>query len=169
MRCWPRCGPRRSGISFLTKFPGRATEFEFPANAWIGTSVDLQVRVAAAEKAFARINAKVKWLSVEPMLEPLKFSRLDLFDWMVVGGASASTQTPAWRPPMRWVLDLFNEAEKAGCRFYAKTNLLGSTCREGMLQLPNGMPLPDEKAAPPPVFNYLGKPQPVSDIAGAAA
>lgn len=150
---------------FLTKFPNRMAEFDFPPNAWVGTTVDLQVRVAAAEKAFAKVNAKVKWLSVEPLLEPLKFKHLDLFNWIVAGGASSSTKTPEWRPPAAWIFDLRAQADAAGIPFYAKTNLLGSTCREGMLRLPFKAPVPDEKAILPEVFDYLGK---TKDIASAA-
>jgi protein gp37 len=83
----------------LTKFPKRMAEFAIPENVWMGTTVDLQARVPAAEAAFERINCAVKWLSVEPMLEPLTFRRLDLFDWVVIGGASRSSATPAWHPP----------------------------------------------------------------------
>lgn len=36
---------------FLTKFPLRMTEFEYPDNAWLGTTVDLQARVPNAERA----------------------------------------------------------------------------------------------------------------------
>jgi hypothetical protein len=30
----------------------------------------------------------VKWLSCEPMLEPLKFSSLAMFDWVVIGAST---------------------------------------------------------------------------------
>ena len=59
----------------LTKFPKRVAEFDIPANAWMGTTVDLQARVAAAEAAFANVGSTVRWLSCEP----LRFSRLDRF------------------------------------------------------------------------------------------
>lgn len=108
---------------FLTKFPQRLAEFNFPDNAWIGTSVDRQSAVARAEKAFASVNAKVKWLSCEPMLEPLTFSRLDIFQWIVIGGASSSTQTPAWRPPSTWISQLEDEAHGLGLKIYEKDNL----------------------------------------------
>src|SRR5262249_52669125 len=42
----------------LTKFPQRMAEFEIPANAWMGTTVDLQARVANAEAAFAKLREK---------------------------------------------------------------------------------------------------------------
>lgn len=114
----------------LTKFPQRAAEFEFPANWWMGTTVDAQSRVANAEKAFFKIRCKTKWLSVEPLLEPLSFERLDLFQWLVIGGASESTKTPKWVPEFDWVGDLTAAARKVGCRVYHKTNLeLGDAIR----------------------------------------
>ena len=110
---------------FLTKFPVRLREFEFPDNAWVGTTVDAQARVANAERAFADVRARVKWLSCEPLLEPLRFRRLNLFNWMVIGGASASTETPEWRPPRAWMLDLERQAADAGIKdIYEKTNLI---------------------------------------------
>ena len=115
---------RNRGWNFLclTKFPQRATEFEFPENWWMGATVDAQSRVAAAEKAFEKIRCGVRWLSCEPLLEPLRFSRLSLFQWVVIGGASASGGAPAWVPPMDWIVDLHGQARKAGCRIYYKSN-----------------------------------------------
>lgn len=109
---------------FLTKFPQRVHEFgDVPSNAWMGTTVDCQDRVANAEKAFAKMGGGIKWLSVEPMLTPLKFTRLDLFDWVVIGGSSRSSQTPEWVPPFDWVVDLHKQARDAGCAIYHKDNL----------------------------------------------
>jgi protein gp37 len=109
---------------FLTKFPQRLREFDFPQNAWVGTTVDAQVRVKIAEEAFSHVNAPVKWLSLEPLLENLQFQRLDLFDWVVIGGASASTETPQWRPPLEWVVNIERQARAAGALIFHKTNLL---------------------------------------------
>ncbi len=115
---------RNPGWNFLTltKFPQRAAEFEFPENWWMGTTVDAQARVANAEKAFAKIQCGTKWLSVEPLLEPLTFSRLDLFQWIVIGGASPSTKTPEWIPDIDWIVDLHAAARRAKLRIYYKTN-----------------------------------------------
>jgi hypothetical protein len=57
------------------------------------------------------------------MLEPLVFDKLHQFDWVVIGGASRSSQTPAWIPPMDWLVDLHKQARDAGCKIYYKDNL----------------------------------------------
>lgn len=108
---------------FLTKFPQRLAEIRWPANAWVGTTVDTQARVKIAETAFRGVQAGVKWLSCEPMMEQLSFTSLEMFDWVVIGGASKSTRTPEWRPPFRWTADLVRQADAAGCKVYMKTNL----------------------------------------------
>jgi protein gp37 len=113
----------RWNFLFLTKFPIRMADFEFPDNAWVGTTVDCQARVANAEKAFRKVKAGVKWLSCEPLIEPLRFSDLGAFQWIVLGGASRSSQTPEWKPPRSWVEDIEAEARKAGVRVYEKPNL----------------------------------------------
>jgi protein gp37 len=108
---------------FLTKFPQRLASMDWPDNAWVGTTVDRQYRVAIAEKSFRGVKAGVKWLSCEPMLEPLRFSSLEMFDWVVIGGQSASSQEPAFQPPWEWIEDLLGQARRAGCRVYFKENL----------------------------------------------
>ena len=139
---------------FLTKFPQRLSEIEIPENAWMGTTVDLQARVANAERAFEKVRCRIRWLSVEPMIEPLKFERLDLFDWVVIGGASPSERTPKWEPPYRWIDALVRQCDDAGVPVYMKSNL-GIANR--ILQLPLGLPLQQDPQEAPAAFHYLGK------------
>jgi hypothetical protein len=126
---------------FLTKFPQRAAEFEIPANAWIGTTVDLQARVQNAEDAFAKLREKYPnitlFLSIEPFLEPLKFTRLGLFNLIIIGGAARSMRTPEFRPPFRWIMDLVQQADRVNCKVFMKTNLLGNR----ILELPFDAPI----------------------------
>jgi protein gp37 len=106
----------------LTKFPQRLAEFEFPDNVWAGTTVDCQARVANAERAMRQVKAGVKWVSIEPMIEPIEMD-WSIFKWVVIGGASPQSQTPEWKPPRRWVIKLTASAMDAGCAVYHKTNL----------------------------------------------
>lgn len=112
----------------LSKFPIRMAEFNYPPNVWLGTSVDYQWAVERAEKAFRKVKASgfegVCWLSCEPMMERLTFGSLDMFDWVVMGGSSRSTQTPEYRPPFDDIVHLYNQARASGCLVYQKTNLI---------------------------------------------
>jgi len=108
---------------FLTKFPQRLAEIHWPENAWVGTTVDEQYRVEIAERAFRKVDASVKWLSCEPLRERLTFSSLTMFDWVVLGGQSKSSQAPAFQPPWAWVEHVWQQAREAGCLVYWKPNL----------------------------------------------
>jgi protein gp37 len=134
---------------FLTKFPIRMAEFDFPDNAWVGTTVDCQARVKNAEKAFRKVKAGVKWLSIEPMIEPLTFKDLGAFQWIVLGGASASSQTSAWYPPRRWIRTIEEEAERLGVAYYEKSNL------HGRIKGYPGMPVYSEPDVAPESLRYL--------------
>ena len=128
----------------LTKFPARYVGLDLPPTAWLGTSVDKQDRVRIAETAFRQIDGvAVKWLSLEPLLAPLEFSDLSMFDWIVIGSQSQTVQptgvVPASAPPFEWVARLYFQAREAGCRVHMKPNLGRSS---------PGMALPDEYPVP---------------------
>ncbi|MGH3965747.1 MAG: DUF5131 family protein [Pseudonocardiaceae bacterium] len=123
----------------LTKFPDRYPDLDLPATAWVGTSVDEQRRVRIAERAFSKINGvKVKWLSLEPLREPLEFADLSMFDWVVIGAQTGTLQpdgyVPPFAPPFEWVARIVLQAREAGCKVHLKPNLVSSP----------GMAMPDE-------------------------
>lgn len=129
----------------LTKFPQRYLEFEAPKTAWFGTTVDRQHRVKIAETAFRQIkNVYVRWLSLEPLLEPVVFSDLSMFDWIVIGSQTATEQpdgpVPAFAPPFEWVARLIAQAREARIPVYLKPNLLGRVDPQSP-----GMTLPQEQ------------------------
>jgi protein gp37/ParB-like chromosome segregation protein Spo0J len=126
----------------LTKFPARYVGLDMPPGAWVGTSVDEQKRVRIAEDAFRKIDGvAVKWLSLEPLREPLEFSDLSMFDWVVIGAQTETRQpdgtVPAFAPPFEWVARLVAQAREAGCKVHLKPNLVNG--RPGM-QLPDEYP-----------------------------
>ena len=106
---------------FLTKSPDRLVGIDWPGNAWVGTTVDCQERVAAAEQAFAHITASVKFLSCEPLLEELTFQNLKVFDWLIVGPrrVGKNHEQPQWT----WVESLVRQARAAGLQIYFKPQL----------------------------------------------
>jgi protein gp37 len=108
---------------FLTKNPRRYVSIQFPDNAWVGATVDRQSRVEQTENEMSRVNAKVKFLSCEPMLEYLTFRNLRMFDWVIIGARSKTTTGGEFQPQFDWVLDITNSALDAGCKVYWKPNL----------------------------------------------
>ena len=122
----------------LTKFPARYPGLDLPANAWVGTSVDEQKRVRIAQDAFRKIEGDgiKKWLSLEPLKEPLEFDDLSMFDWVVIG-AQTETRQPdgvveSFAPPWPWWFRIALQAHDAGCRVHIKPNLYNGR--------PGGMP-----------------------------
>lgn len=108
---------------FLTKNPKRLTTIEFPENAWVGTTVDIQARVKDAFDAFKQVNATVKFVSCEPLSEKLTFTSLEMFDWVIIGGRSKNTNLPAMQPKWEWVESLLLQARASNCKVYFKPNL----------------------------------------------
>jgi protein gp37 len=138
-------GPRHWQYILLTKFPARYVGLDMPDGAWIGTSVDEQKRVRIAEDAFRQLPAegRVRWLSLEPLREPLEFTDLSMFDWVVIGAQTATKQpdgaVPAFAPPFEWVARITAQAREAGAKVHLKPNLLGKVNPQSP-----GMQLPDE-------------------------
>jgi protein gp37 len=90
----------------LTKRPGRlrtiAPRLNFPANAWIGTSVENAQTLDRVDQ-LRHIPATVRFLSCEPLLGPLTGLDLDGIHWVIAGGESG----PLHRPMQRsWVREL---------------------------------------------------------------
>jgi len=108
---------------FLTKNPKRLLDITWPENAWVGTTVDVQARVEKACEVFRDLEAPVKFLSCEPLLEPLEFNDLSMFDWMIIGGQSEGNSSPAFQPEWMWVESLLIQARKFGLKVYFKPNL----------------------------------------------
>jgi protein gp37/ParB-like chromosome segregation protein Spo0J len=121
---------------YLTKFPQRYDRLQLPASGWIGASVDEQHRAEPTLAAMRKVSGvKVKWLSLEPLIQPIKFSSLEGIDWIVIGAQSENIgQNPVFAPPFEWVADLVATARRDGCKVWMKYNLMGrvSGDRPGM-------------------------------------
>ena len=75
----------------LTKRPERVATMndmiDWPANVWMGTSVENGDYRWRIDKLWST-DAKVKFLSLEPLLGALPYLNLDGIDWCIVGGES---------------------------------------------------------------------------------
>lgn len=88
-----------------------------PDNAWIGVSVeDIKYGLPRID-ALRKVDAKVRFLSVEPLLEDL--GEIDLTDihWVIVGGESG----PKARPMrLEWVESIQQQCKEQNSAFFFK-------------------------------------------------
>ncbi len=84
---------------------------------WWGVSVENKKHGLPRIDLLRESGAKVKWLSVEPLLEDLGEVDLSGIDWVVVGGESG----PGARPMERaWVESLHAQCQNASVPFFFK-------------------------------------------------
>jgi protein gp37 len=93
-----------------------ANQLEWPKNVWMGVSVESQKYVHRIDD-LRRIEAAVKFLSLEPLLGPLKGLNLRKIDWAIVGGESGIGARPIEK---EWVLEIKNQCESAEVPFFFK-------------------------------------------------
>ena len=68
---------------------------DWPANVWLGTTVEDQRRAAERLPHLVEHPAVVRFLSVEPLLGPLDLrSHLHQIDWIILGGESGPGSRP---------------------------------------------------------------------------
>jgi protein gp37 len=91
-------------------------ELEWTPNIWMGVSVE-DHRVVDRIDFLRETNAKVKFLSCEPLIGPLMNMCLDNIDWVIVGGESGRKARPIneW-----WVWDIRQQCQEAGVAFFFK-------------------------------------------------
>lgn len=81
----------RHTFQVLTKRPDIAAEFRedlnWTDNIWMGTSVENEA-VLGRIRELRKIPSKVRFLSVEPLLGPIRRLPLKGIDWVIVGGES---------------------------------------------------------------------------------
>lgn len=93
-----------------------APSLPWPENVWMGVSVETE-KYAYRIDHLRRTPAKVKFLSLEPLLGPLPNLDLRGIGWVIVGGESG----PGARPmEASWVIDLRNQCLAAKVPFFFK-------------------------------------------------
>jgi protein gp37 len=84
---------KRQDVDFqvLTKRARRMAELfhgtKLPKNIWIGATAENQAMADARIPELLKVDAAVRFLSVEPMLEPITLD-LSGIDWVICGGES---------------------------------------------------------------------------------
>lgn len=114
-------------------------------NVWLGVTVEDQKRANERIPHLIATSAAKRWLSVEPMLEPIDLwaargcppaSLQSALDWVVCGGESAQTRANTRPFDIAWARDLLEQCHGAGVPFFMK--------QLGTAPIWNGHTLPDQ-------------------------
>lgn len=111
---------KHHNYQILTKRAARMAEYfsqtVIPKNVWLGVTVE-----AAAEKTridFLRsLNASIRFLSCEPLIDDLGKLDLSGIDWVIVGGESGVQARPM-KP--EWVRSILHQADEQKAAFFFK-------------------------------------------------
>lgn len=134
----------------LTKQPQNLLQFSpFPENAWVGVTATKWLSFSNALGYLAAIEAKVKYLSFEPLLERIQMDMLQkvlfpqVIDWIIIGACTGSHRDiealsarypelwgtvlsgNKWAlfPKIEWVQEIVEAADQAGIKVFLKDNL----------------------------------------------
>lgn len=93
-----------------------ANELEWSENIWMGVSVEAGNYVDRIDR-LRLIPAKVRFLSLEPLIAPISNLNLEGIHWVIVGGESG----PGARPIKKeWVIEIKNQCVEQNVPFFFK-------------------------------------------------
>ena len=105
----------------LTKRADRLPEFfksrACPRNVWLGVSVEDRKYGVPRIEQLRQVDATIRFLSVEPLLEDLGQVNLKDIHWVIVGGESGHRARPMMEA---WVTNVKRQADRQGSAFFFK-------------------------------------------------
>ncbi len=93
-----------------------AEEFSWTPNIWMGVSVE-NIEALHRMDCLREINAKVKFVSFEPLLGELGHINFQDIDWAIVGGESGWHARPM---DITWVENIQKQCDEQNVMFYFK-------------------------------------------------
>lgn len=107
-------------FQILTKRPNIALEhsphLEWTGNIWMGTTIENR-QVISRIKELRKIPARLRFLSIEPLLGPVGRLSLVNIDWVIVGGESGPRSRPM---KVEWVRTIRDQCVSRGIPFFFK-------------------------------------------------
>lgn len=108
-------------FQILTKRAERMAQFfqnrSAPQNSWLGVTVEDKKHGVPRIDFLRQINAQIRFLSVEPLLEDLGTINLTDIHWVIVGGESGPKARPMDKT---WVEKIQVQCEQAQVAFFFK-------------------------------------------------
>ena len=112
-------------FQFLTKVPNVMCDFTFPNNCWCGTTITGYTNKTDGQLyPLSFVKARIKFLSVEPLLEPVYFSLFDLkqISWMIIGAETGNRKGKV-KPKEDWIRGAIRQADDCNIPIFMKDNL----------------------------------------------
>ena len=105
----------------LTKRAERMASFfehrEVPSNAWLGVTAEDRRHGLPRIQLLRKIDARLRFVSMEPLLEDIGEIDLDRISWVIVGGESGSKARPM---RAEWVTSVKRQCDEQGIEFFFK-------------------------------------------------
>ena len=105
----------------LTKRENRMAEYfkhkSIPKNVWLGVTVEDKKSGLPRIDKLRTMNASIKFLSIEPLLEDLGPINFEGIDWVIVGGESGVKARPM-KP--EWAINIKQQCERQNVAFFFK-------------------------------------------------
>lgn len=105
----------------LTKRAERLPEYfgqrPCPTNAWLGVSVEDRKHGLPRINYLRQVDARIRFISIEPLLEDLGNINFTNIHWVIVGGESGAKARPMYP---EWVEAIQRQAEGSGTAFFFK-------------------------------------------------
>ncbi len=131
-------------IYLLTHQPQELHGFSpFPDNCWVGVTATDMAQAMDALDGMSNVKAKIRFLSLEPLLGPIPIDLLFEYDWLITGAMTGkrkqlielNKQYPdlkltrslgKWtlQPKLEWILEIVDAAGKAHTPVFLKLNLV---------------------------------------------
>lgn len=99
------------------RLPDYFNQRRCPTNVWLGVSVEDRKFGVPRIDQLKRVNASIRFLSIEPLLEDIGTIDLNGIHWVIVGGESGPKARPM-KP--EWVENIKTQADKTGVAFFFK-------------------------------------------------
>lgn len=126
----PKVSDRFGGlVNLQTYFDSLTIPLE---NVWLGVSVENQKTADERIDILLSTPAKVKWLSVEPLLEEidLRFTANYKADWIVVGGESGKNFRPM---NINWMRSIVEQAKEFNIPVFVKQDSWHKSGQQGRI------------------------------------
>ena len=107
-------------------------QLDWGHNIWMGVSVENQKAISRINM-LRQTNARIKFLSCEPLIGPLKNIPLEGIDWAIVGGESGRNPR---HMSVDWVLNIQEQCAASNTKFFFKQ--WGGTNKKKSGRLLNG-------------------------------